>query len=87
MKPGWNLPANPTTSKSVVQIIFIFFGLVHGASRTDLDRSGHRHRASQGATDLPRSVETPEAPFRRTDHPAFPQNDIIAFRKFGRFDP
>ncbi len=73
MRPGRNLPANPTTSKSVVT--FTPASSARPRSHTDpaatgQDRNTTRHQR-EPLVPLERA-----APASRSAHPSFPQNDI-----------
>ena len=74
MKRGWNLPANPTTSKSVVLFLLLFSCQATEPHRPCRDRTRGEHHSP--LTRTPRSVGTPAAPLSRSAHPSFPQNEI-----------
>lgn len=77
MKPGWNLPANPTTSKSVVP--FLLHSPARPRSNAETVEPATTGREPEHHTTTPRtprSIGTPAAPLSRSAHPSFPQNDI-----------
>ena len=86
MKPGWNLPANPTTSKSVVPLLLFFSCRATEPHRPCRDRTRPQHHAP--STRTTRSIGTPAAPPSRSAHPPFPQNDIRQCgQRCGHLDP
>lgn len=74
MKPGWNPPANLTTSNSVVPFLLLFSCQATEPHRPCRDRT--RRERHSPSTRTPRSVGTPAAPLSRSAHPSLPQNDI-----------
>lgn len=81
MKPGWNLPANPTTSKSVVPFLLLSYCQATEPHRPGLDRTGTRTpRHNTENASFHRDASSAAQPIRSSVVPAERHRSVQAVR-------